>query len=72
MLRANGAIRTVFFLSIVHDSHADLLFEFGSPLFSRSVFSRLATFPHFVFDGLEANVLKSCSCTGDDKDPTVA
>jgi hypothetical protein len=58
--------------SIVHNSHTDLIFEFGAPLFSRGVFSRFASLSYLILDGLEANVLEPCSCAWDDKDPTVA
>jgi len=60
-----------FCSGVVHDSHADLVFEFGSPLLSRCVFSRLATLFYLVFDRLEAHVLKSCSRARNDKDSTV-
>ena len=67
-----GMLRLAFVSSIVHDSHADLVFDLGAPLFSRGVFSRLAPLFYLVLDGFEANVLKPRSCAGDDKDSTIA
>jgi hypothetical protein len=67
-----GYLRIAFVSSIVHNSHADLIFDLGAPLFSRGIFSRLAPLFNLVLDGLEANVLKPRSCARNDKDPTVA
>ena len=67
-----GMLRLAFVSSIVHDSHADLVFDLGAPLFSRGVFSRLAPLFYLVLDGFEANVLKPRSCAGDDKDSAIA
>jgi hypothetical protein len=69
---AVGVLHLEFVSSVVHNSHADLVFDLGTPLFPRGVFSRLAPLSYLVLDGFEANVLEPRSRAGNDKDSTVA
>lgn len=50
-------VRHVSLSSVMYDSHADLVFEFGSPFLSRCVLFGLSPLLYLVFQRLKANVL---------------